>query len=100
MVRCLHQRGESALRKRQRGDQWSGIGGTEPILEDLGGNSELLSFDVHNFSINVSIIAYSSLVVGNQRDGTHIRGAGEQKNFNRSCKMPLDLHILFNLLKK
>ena len=51
MVRCLHQRGESALRKRQRGDQWSGIGGTEPILEDLGGNSELLSFDVHNFSI-------------------------------------------------
>ena len=79
MVRCLHQRGESALRKRQRGDQWSGIGGTEPILEDLGGNSELLSFDVHNFSINVSIIAYSSLVVGNQRDGTHIRGAGNIK---------------------
>ena len=36
----LHRRGESALRKRQRGDQWWGIRGTGPILG--AGNSELL----------------------------------------------------------
>ena len=40
MVCWLHQRGESALRKRQRGDQWWGIRGTGPILG--AGNSELL----------------------------------------------------------